>query len=92
MYVAKPVFYLRLGSGTQRRGRKEHEMHERMAKGNKFDDETTIYMCFYQAMLNILLHTRVSETEHHQGPDIYLLIFFIVMQDSCRTNLCWMMY
>jgi hypothetical protein len=75
IYVAKPVFCLRLGSGTQRRGRKEHEMHERVAKGKKFDDETTIYMCFYQVLLNTLLHTRVSENEHHQGHDIYLLIF-----------------
>jgi hypothetical protein len=50
-------------------------MHERVAKGNKFDDDTTIYMCFYQVKLNTLLHTRVSETEYHQGPNIYLLIF-----------------
>jgi hypothetical protein len=52
-------------------------MHKRVAKGNKFDDETTIYIyvCFYQVKLNTLLHTRVSEIEYHQGPDIYLLIF-----------------
>jgi hypothetical protein len=59
-------------------------MCEHVAKGKKFDDETTIYMFFYQVILNTLLHTRVSETEHH------LLIFFIVMQGSHRTYLFWM--
>jgi hypothetical protein len=39
-------------------------MCQRVAKGKEFDDEATIYMYVYQAMLNALLHTRVSETEH----------------------------
>jgi hypothetical protein len=63
--VAQPVFYLRLAT---------HEMCERVAKRKEFDDETTIYMCVYQVMLNTLLHTRLSETQHHQGPNIDLLI------------------
>jgi hypothetical protein len=92
IHIAKPMFCFRLGPGTQRRGRNEHEMCERVAKGKKFDDETTIYiyiyiymyMFFYRTMLNTILHTYVSKTEHHQVPHIYLLIFFIVMQGSCE--------
>jgi hypothetical protein len=45
-------------------------MCEHVAKGKEFDDQARMYMCVYQAMLNTLLHTRVSETELHQGPAI----------------------